>query len=459
VSCQTRRDRDTTEGFRGNDIGREFLDMMKKLIEELTPLSRVFCSSDYDRAVDYLGKCLPFRELTFTADQVHNGWEIHPKWDVKSAKIRFRGETIYDGLEHPLRVIVLSSPFSGVVDRETLKEHLHFDRRYSEAVPYHFRQMYRPWDRDWGFCVPRSFFESLEPGDYEVLIETHEEPGVLKVLEHTHPGTSDACFVFVAHLDHPGMANDNVAGCAVGVELFRRLLDLPTRYTYKLLLVQELTGSVYYLANLPDPSRDSFVEGLCLDSLGSKTPLSLQESRHGDTGLEAALADSLEDQSIPCKHGPFRSICYNDEIIWESWGIPMASLSRVPFPENHCDRDNVDIIAEESLEEALSVLLATVRKVEESRLVNRRFDGTICLSHPDYDLYHDPGQASFGPSSHMAMNSDPEIGKKLRYMIDLLSTQSRPASTLWLAKAAGLSEGLVREQLVLWEEKGLLELR
>ncbi len=66
-----------------------------------------------------------------------------------------------------------------------LSEHLHYDHRYADSLTFHFRGLFRSWNRDWGFCVPQHLYDSLEPGDYDVRIVTREAPGVLKV-GHRH---------------------------------------------------------------------------------------------------------------------------------------------------------------------------------------------------------------------------------------------------------------------------------
>jgi aminopeptidase-like protein len=159
------------------------MNRMMTIIRDLAPLNRVFCSSDYDRSIEYLSAFLPFNVLAFKATDEHNGWTIPPKWDLKEARIFKDGKLIYDGTSHALSVIALSRPFQGRVDLAELKKHLHYDHRYEDVIPYHFRQEYRSWERDWGFCVPKRFYDTLLPGEYEVSIQTEESEGILKVLE------------------------------------------------------------------------------------------------------------------------------------------------------------------------------------------------------------------------------------------------------------------------------------
>lgn len=425
---------------------------MLNIIKDLTPLNRVFCSSDYDYAVTYLQKQLPFNVVSFNNKDELNGWVIPPKWDVLDAKIIKNGKVIYDAVKNPLSVIALSKSYNGTVALEELKRHLYYDHRFDDAIPYHFRQMYRSWDRDWGMCVTKDFYDSLTPGKYEVIIETKEEKGVLKVLEYVLRGKYPQTFVFVAHLDHPGMSNDDLAGCAVGAELFKRLSKKSLKYTYSLILLPEIIGSEYYLCSYSRAAKNDIFESLFLEMLGTNTQLALQESMSADSNIEKALIKTMDGLGVEYRKGPFKSIVGNDESIWEAYGIPMASISRYPYPGYHTDKDNVSIISESALEESSRILLKAVENLEASKLIYKKFKGNICLSNPKYDLYIDPGQPAFG-----AIRSDKM--KRMRLLMDLIPTLHKPVSISSLAERVGLSEDTVEQYLKKWEEKKLIELK
>jgi aminopeptidase-like protein len=429
------------------------MNLMMKIIKDLGPLNRVFCSGDYDKSIDYLQRILPFQVIEYTKKDEHNGWIIAPRWDVLEAKILKNGKIIYDGTNNALAVIALSKSFRGKVDYDELKNHLHYDTRFDDAVPFHFRQMYRPWVRDWGFCATRKFYDSLEPGEYDVVIETRESEGTLKLLEYTHPGDLGETIVIAAHLDHPGMANDDMAGCAVGVELFRRLRSRRTKYTYKLLLHQEVIGSEYYLAKMANKVRGLILESLFLEMLGTKTQLALQFSRGGASGIEKALAEVLADAGVSHRTGPSGSIIAVGDYVWETYGIPMGILSRFPYPEYHCSRDDFALMNESALEEAVNILLKAIEKIESTSLVFKKFQGTICTSNPRYNLYVDPGQPAFGGFS------DDSSVIALRALMEIIPMLQRPVSVRALAEQVGIEESLAQKYLEKWVAKGLLEIK
>ena len=417
------------------------------IIQDLYLLNRNFCSSDYDASLGFLNKLLPLKFYTFRKEDELNGWEIPPKWDFIEGTIAYLGKVIFK-VEHPLQIIGLSKPFQGKVTLEELRKHLFYDRRDPKATPYHFRQNYRPWERDWGFCVSQEFYDNLPEGPFEVTIKTQEEEGYLTIGENRKEGKNPETFAFVAHLDHPGMANDDLAGVAVGIELFRRLQNIPTKFSYSLVLVQEIIGSVFYLEKMQKTGH-KILESCFLEMLGTKTPLAFQKSRKEDTQLENSLQDALK----PYTHrvGPFRSIICNDEIVWESYGIPMASLSRYPYPEYHSEKDNPSIISEEFLEESVQVLLKSIQELEKKTLLRKKFKGVLSLSNPQYNLYVDPGQPAFGSVAGESI-------QKLRLLMDLLPMYPSPIFVEKIASDLSLSMEEVLKYLKLWQDKGLVEL-
>jgi aminopeptidase-like protein len=378
-----------------------------------------------------------------------HGWAIPPKWDVEEAFIARDGKVLYDGTHHPLGVIALSAPFEGTVSRETLREHLYTvdpDYENPEAIPFHFRQLYRSWDRDWGFCVPRPFYDGLEPGDYEAVIRTEEADGYLDVLEYTHEGALDETFVFVAHLDHPGMANDDLAGCAAGIELFDRLRGRDTKFSYRLVLLQEITASAYYLDAASEQEKRTVLGALFLEMLGSDTQLALQHSVSGDTMVDRTLKAALEQQGTDYRTRPFRSVIGNDEIVWEAHDISLPSLSRFPYPEYHTSDDNPEIIHEDRLKEAVDVLECTVERLDNQRVVRKQFEGVPATSHPRYDLYVD------------TWGSSDETAQALRQVMDHLpiAPEYLPVRAL-KEKYQVLAEPLLA-YLQQWEDKDLIDI-
>jgi len=367
---------------------------MKELVEELYLTDRGFVTEDYQCCIEYIDEHeLDLEFHTFeSGTTIWDSWVVPQKWSVEEAYIATDGTRIVDYEQHPLHLISYSAPFEGTVSRETLTEHVHTHEALEEAIPWHFRQNYRPWDNEWGFCASQRFVDSLDREEYYVNIDTSFSEGEMVVGEHHLPGRTDETIVLAAHLDHTGMANDDLAGVAVGCELMRRLRDREDRrYSYTFLVVQEIIGSAAYLATHPE-AAENFRWGVFLEMPGNDNRLLLQQTFTGDTRLddvaEYVLDQRVEDGAV----APFRDAIGNDELVFESPGyeIPMISVSRYPYPEYHTHLDAPDIISEARLEEHCSYVEAVIDVLETDFVPERTFDGLPSLANPKYDLYLDP---------------------------------------------------------------------
>jgi aminopeptidase-like protein len=424
---------------------------MMGILNDLTPMNRAVCSVGYDRTVEYLREVLPFRVISIPGSRQHNGWVIPPSWDVEEARIIRDGRAVYDGTAHPLGVIGLSKSFSGTIGFEELKRHLHYDHRFADSIPFHYRQFFRSWERDWGFCVSKQLYDTLEEGNYDVVIRTRESSGELKILEYKHKGSLDYTIVLGGNLDHAGVANDGLAGCVVGLEVMRRLQGRKTKFTYALVLSPGIIGSELYLASLSKAELSQLLEGVFLEMLGSVTQLAVQESRHDMVTVSHALKASLDQLGLSYRNGPFESIIVNDEYIWENYGVPMVSFSRFPYPEYHSSRDNVSIIKETALSESVEALLGAVDVLENSPIVCKRFEGNVCLSNPLYDLYVDYGQIALG-------DLPTELRRRRRFLMDLIPSLDRPVSARAVSDYVGLPEKETLDYLERWKSKQLVDL-
>ena len=425
--------------------------MMYKIVQDLTNLNRVFCSTDYDKSIKLLSKILNFKIYKFSNKKSFNGWIIPPKWDLIDAKIYKNKKIIYDGMKNPLSVIALSKPVNKYLNLKNLKKHLHFDSRSSTATPYHFRQMYQSWNREWGFCVPKKFYDSLTEGNFRAIIKTKESKGYLKVLEYNLKGKSKKTIVFVAHLDHPGMSNDNLSGCAVGIQLFKYLSKKKLKFSYSLLLTQEIIGSEYYLNTLSKKNKSNILESLCLDTLGSRTKISLQSSFKANSNIEYFLEKSLIINKVKFNKKKYKEVIGNDENTWESYGIPMATFTRFPYPEYHTDKDNINIISNKSLNEAIKILKSTINLMEKDKYIIKKFKGNVCLSNPKYKLYIDPGQPAFE-------NVNKIENVNLRKIMDIMPLLNDFSSLSTIANLLKIDYAVLYKYLNRWKEKKLLKI-
>lgn len=367
---------------------------MKDLVEELYLTDRGFVTDDYEYCLDYIdGNELPLTRHEYpSGTEIWGSWIVPQKWTVEEAVLEAPdGEVLVDYEEHPLHLISYSESFEGWVARDELIDHLHWHHEIDDAIPWHYAQNYRPWDSEWGFCVSKTLVDDLDSAEYYVSIDTTFEDDAMTVAEHHVQGEHDETVVLVAHLDHTGMANDDLSGVAGGIELIRRLRERgDLTYSYKLLIVQEMLGSAAYLADNTTP--DDFACGVFLEMLGNDNRLLLQRSFTGETPIDRAAEATLSHMSVDHDVAGFREQIGNDELVFESPGfeIPTISLSRFPYPEYHTHLDDPSIVSEHRMETAVDVVFEALRTLEDTRIPKRTFEGLPSLANPKYDLYLDP---------------------------------------------------------------------
>lgn len=412
------------------------------ILEEISSLPRHLNSPSLDYSAKVLADAYSLETIILTQDDEVNGWVIPPKYHVIKAYIAdMDGNIVYNGLDSSLAVISYSSPINRIIDRDVLLEHCFTDIRYPDAIPYHFRQSYRPWDRTWGFCMTEKDKEKLVEDRYEIVIETEEGECELKVLRGRIQGKSDLTFTLCAHLDHPGLVNDDLTGVMVCCELFEKLSSLSLNYSIEILIVPEIIGSELYLNKYGQP-----FQGLFIESVGRKDEFKLQQSLCGNTIFEKIFQQNFADiVSIV----PYRTVYGNDEGNFESYSCPMASLTRGIFHGYHSSFDSLSAIEVSSLESCVELLEKVLILLQDEIMIEKHFRGNICLSNPAYNLYIDPGQPAFENVSDLTY---------LRKIMDTLPSLPKfyPLKELCLSCDCSIGEAL--DYLLLWQQKNLLTL-
>jgi aminopeptidase-like protein len=426
---------------------------MMELLKKVYPLRMAPVSEGVDLADQILLGELPFEVLEFPSLSEHNGWIVPLKWEVKKAAIYKDGKLVYDGMQHPLCVMGYSKSFSGTLSLEELKEHLSYRADMPTAIGYHCDWFYKQHMRDWGFCIPYDIYKKLQPGNYEVELETSSEKGKMKVLDLYIPGEKRDTIILNAHNCHAGQANDDVAGMVVGTEIAKRLMKRKNRYSYRLIIAPEHLGTVFYLASKDDKLTKTFKFGIFLEMLGNDNRFALQKSLLGDTDIDRAAMNYLSHKHQGFHYDDFRNIVGNDESVWEAPGyeVPMISISRAPYKEYHTNFDNEKIISEQKLEESVNAVMGILEIIETNCVMKRKFKGLVALSNPKYDLY----RHTVDPSIDRIVTKD-DI--KWNRLMDRLPRYFDGKKTILdIAEIHSMSYKDVYDYVVRFKEKGLVE--
>ena len=352
---------------------------MKQLIEDLYLLNRSLICDDFDEALAYIDDLVGLDIHEYPSGTECWTWVVPQKWTVREAFIEEDGKRIVDFADHPLHLWTGSLPVDRVVSREELLDHLAWDEERPGAIPYKFHL----YELTWGFSVTCDQFQQMQADEYRVLIDSEYSDGHLKVGEATVEGSSDEVVVLMAHLDHPGQANDDLAGVAVLAELVHELRKRDTYYTYKFLILPETIGSIAYFSHNEDLIPRCRC-GIFLEMLGNDNTIALQYSLQGDDLIDRAARRALVDRygEGNFAEGAFRKVVGNDEMVLNGpgVGVPTISISRWPYPQYHSSYDTPDIISEYRLVDARELILEVLDILDRDYVPRREFRGPVFLS-------------------------------------------------------------------------------
>jgi aminopeptidase-like protein len=421
-------------------------------LQEILNLNIGIAQRDDAKIYELLSRIYPMETLRFPSDSDLNGWVVPKHWDLVAASISKDGQEIFSGMNNIHAVGSSSSSFNGTLNKGELDKHINNSPAFPDAYVYNPLNNLRPWQERWSMSVPYGIYSQWGEGEYTVNIESRLSDSEMCVGYCRHQGETDETIVFNAHTCHPGIANDGFSGILVMLEMFKWLKGRKTRYSYLGLAAPEQIGSVYFVDALPEEELANIKLGVFLESVGSTTPWSLQQSFNGDTLIDEIAEYVLRDVQPDLRVGSFRGVVGNDETTWEAPGIdvPMVSVTRHPFPTYHTTYDNVANQSVEKLTEALDICKRIVTILEDDRLMERRFKGLVALSNPRHNLYRQRAN----PTIDYGLSEEDLRWGRLQDFVLRYFDQNH--TMFHVANSWGIKFEDLREYLIKFEDKQLL---
>jgi aminopeptidase-like protein len=331
------------------------------------PLCRSLSGAGVRATLDILEESLDLERRQVPSGTQAFDWTVNDEWNVRDAYIAdLDGRRVVDFREHNLHLVSYSTPVRARMSLEELRPHLHSLPDRPDWIPY--RTTY--YNRTWGFCLPHRQLEALDEGPYDVVVDTTLEPGHLTYGELVLPGDSTDEVMLTAHLCHPSIANDNLAGIVVATRVARLLQSLDRRHlTYRFLFAPGTIGSITWLSRNPDV-LPALRHGLVLTGLGGPGPLVYKRSRHGSRGIDQAAGHVVSRRGGEVR--PYSPYGY-DERQFNSIGfdLPFGRLSRTPhgeYPEYHTSADNLSFVQPAELVDAYTALVEIIDVLENDRV-------------------------------------------------------------------------------------------
>lgn len=351
----------TSDEARTEDSGRR--ERMRARMERLYPIARSLTGDGVRETLRVLAESVPLKTVSVPSGTEVFDWTIGDEWNVRAAYIAdASGRRVVDFAEHNLHLVGYSVPVHTRMSLAELRPHLHTLPDHPDWIPY--RTSY--YHRDWGFCLTQRCLDSLEEGEYEVVVDTTLEPGELVYGELLVPGSSAEEVIVTSHVCHPSLANDNLSGLTVAVELAAWIAARPHRYSYRFVFAPGTIGVLSWLHRNPDV-LPQIRHGLVLTGLGGGGHLVWKRTRHGRRPVDLAAEHVVRRMDGEVRdYSPYGY----DERQFNAVGfdLPVGRLTRTPhgeYPEYHTSADNLGFVTDDELEESFAALTRILDVLEE----------------------------------------------------------------------------------------------
>lgn len=366
--------------------------LLKDILTQIYPLHRTLASDGTDEALRIVGENMP-ETAKFTIENYAPGtpvwtWTVPERYVVHEAYLENeKGDRIVDFHENPLHLVSYSLPIDKTMTWDELEGHLYFNEERPHATPWVFKY----YERDWGFCLPKEVFDKLGRSvKYRAVIRSEfvSDPanglrvgvGVLDPEGERDPETGE--MIIASHVCHPMQANDDAAGVVSALEMARRLVENPLppgSMSIRFLFGPETIGTIAYLAHNED-LIPRLKGGIFMEMTGNRSPIAWHRSRQGDHLLDRITKHVVGESGHIERE--FAAAPGNDERVINGPGVnvPCISINRWPYDEYHTTDDNPSIIYEDMLQGAADVGEEIIRIFASNYIPMRTFKGPVFLS-------------------------------------------------------------------------------
>lgn len=323
-------------------------------LSDLFPINRSLTGEGVRFTLNYIKNIIPELQIfSIESGKTVFDWVVPDEWHVEDAYIKdSKGIKIVDFKDNNLHLVGYSIPFEGLLELNELNNYLHSIKDFPDAIPY----LTSYYNKKWGFCITENQRQKLLDGKYEVVIKSKLFKGILNYGELILKGREEKEILLSTYICHPSMANNELSGPVVTMELFQWLSKLKNRkYTYRFLFLPETIGPIAYLSvndNL-EKLKANVIAGFQITCVGDDNNVDYLESKYGNKYIDRVIQHFLKYSFLSYRLFKFTQRG-SDERQWSSPNVdlPIASLMRSKyheFREYHTSKDNLDFVSEKGL--------------------------------------------------------------------------------------------------------------
>lgn len=342
---------------------------MYSLVKELFPICRSITGDGVRKTLRIIQREIPELKIFEipTGTKVFD-WIVPKEWNIKGGYIEtLDGKKVIDFVDTNLHVMGYSLPIDKIVSREELLEMCYTIPEQPDYIPY-VTSYYK--ERS-GFCLSEKQKQALVEDTYHVVIDSTLENGSLTYGELLIPGNSKDEIFLSTYVCHPSMANNELSGPAVAVELAKYILaNKDRRYSYRIIFIPETIGSITYLSKNLDYMQKHVIAGYNISCVGDDRTYSYVESPYADT-----LADRVAQNVLNFHYPEYKRYSFlhrgSDERQYCSplVHLPLCAICRSKYeeyPEYHTSADNLNLVSPNGLYGAFEVYRKCIDLLENN---------------------------------------------------------------------------------------------
>jgi aminopeptidase-like protein len=340
---------------------------MHSLMADLYPICRSITGEGFRRTLKIIGDLIPLEITEVPSRTEVFDWNVPREWNIRDAYIKDPdGKKIVDFQKSNLHVMSYSIPMNGKMSLQELKPHLHSLPEHPDWIPY--RTSY--YAENWGFCLADRQLQQLQPGEYEVVIDSTLKDGSLTYGECLIPGNKKEEVLISCHACHPALCNDNLSGVVLSVKLAEALRNQKLENSYRFLFIPGAIGSITWLNRNQNHTRN-IVNGFVVACVGDPGKSTYKKSRRGDAEIDRAAEHVLKHSNNEYEILEFSPYGYDErQFCSPGFNLPVGCLMRTPFakfPEYHTSADNLDFVRAEYLADSFAKCLAIIEILENNK--------------------------------------------------------------------------------------------
>ena len=338
-------------------------------MRRLFPFVAVLQAKAYEKLFGSLGNMFRSKSRKCPAAQKFSTGHVPREWNIRDAWIKnAAGERIVDFKKLNLHVVSYSTPIKRRMRFAELKEHLFTIADHPDWVPY--RTSY--YKESWGFCLSENQLGQFNEADeYDVCIDSSLQDGSLTYGEYLLKGAEMEEVLISCHVCHPSLANDNLSGISLAVELAKFMAEAPRRYSYRFLFIPGTIGSITWLAR-NETVVPQIRHGLVLTCVGDAGNVTYKRSRRGNAEIDRAFTHILQHSGAPHRIIDFFPYGYDErQYCSPGFNLPVGVMMRSPhgeFPQYHTSADNLEFVRPEALEDSFTKLRGVIDVLEQNRV-------------------------------------------------------------------------------------------